>query len=129
MKAQILKIAGVKSEKDFYKKYPSEAAFMKKHGKEFKKAQSSSAMDKAQNSGNLNDTNNNGVPDFLENINSMNSPNFGQTANYGNTQGYGYTPQVGGDGGNLQTAGLAKLPNQLPVGKSFTPKELMGKSD
>jgi len=39
MKAQILKIAGVKSEKEFYKKFPSEAAFMKKHGKEFKKAQ------------------------------------------------------------------------------------------
>ena len=39
MKAQILKIAGVKSEKEFYKKYPSEEAFMKKHGKEFKKAQ------------------------------------------------------------------------------------------
>ena len=39
MKAQILKIAGVKSEKEFYKKYPSEAAFMKKHGKAFKKAQ------------------------------------------------------------------------------------------
>jgi hypothetical protein len=39
MKAQILKIAGVKSEKAFYKKYPSEEAFMKVHGKEFKKAQ------------------------------------------------------------------------------------------
>ena len=39
MKAQILKIAGVKSEKEFYKKYPSEEAFMKVHGKAFKKAQ------------------------------------------------------------------------------------------
>jgi hypothetical protein len=39
MKAQILKIAGVKTEKEFYKKFPSEAAFMKKHGKELKKAQ------------------------------------------------------------------------------------------
>jgi hypothetical protein len=48
MKAQILKIAGVKSEKEFYKKYPSEAAFMKKHGKEFKKAQTSDAIEKAQ---------------------------------------------------------------------------------
>jgi hypothetical protein len=38
MKAQILKIAGVKNEKDFYKKFPTEAAFMKKHGKELKKA-------------------------------------------------------------------------------------------
>jgi type II secretory pathway pseudopilin PulG len=39
MKAQILKIAGVKNEKEFYKKYPTEEAFMKKHGKELKKAQ------------------------------------------------------------------------------------------
>lgn len=38
MKAQILKIAGVKSEKEFYKKYPTEEAFMKKHGKELQKA-------------------------------------------------------------------------------------------
>jgi hypothetical protein len=39
MKSEILKIAGVKSEKEFYKKYPSEEAFMKVHGKAFKKAQ------------------------------------------------------------------------------------------
>ena len=35
----MLKIAGVKSEKDFYKKFPTEEAFMAKHGKAFKKAQ------------------------------------------------------------------------------------------
>jgi hypothetical protein len=39
MKKQMLKIAGVKSEKEFYKKYPTEEAFMKAHGKAFKKAQ------------------------------------------------------------------------------------------
>jgi len=39
MKAQILKIAGVKNEKEFYKKFPTEKAFMAKHGKELKKAQ------------------------------------------------------------------------------------------
>ena len=39
MKAQILKIAGVKTEAEFYKKFPSEEAFMKKHGKALKKAQ------------------------------------------------------------------------------------------
>ena len=38
MKAQILKIAGVKDEKAFYKKFPTEEAFMTKHGKDFKKA-------------------------------------------------------------------------------------------
>jgi hypothetical protein len=39
MRAQMFKIAGVKNEKDFYKKFPNEASFMKKHGKAFKKAQ------------------------------------------------------------------------------------------
>jgi hypothetical protein len=48
MKAQILKIAGVKSEKEFYKKFPSEEAFMKKHGKEFKKAQTGAAINASQ---------------------------------------------------------------------------------
>ena len=44
MKDQILKIAGVKSEKEFYKKYPTEEAFMKAHKKEFKKAAMGKAM-------------------------------------------------------------------------------------
>ena len=33
MKDQFLKLAGVKSEKEFYKLFPSEEAFMAKHGK------------------------------------------------------------------------------------------------
>ena len=44
MKDQILKIARVKSEKEFYKKYPTEEAFMKAHGKAFKKAAMGSKM-------------------------------------------------------------------------------------
>jgi hypothetical protein len=44
MKAQILKLAGVKTEKEFYKKFPTEAAFMKKHGKELKKAQDGASL-------------------------------------------------------------------------------------
>jgi len=42
MKAKFLKIAGVKSEKEFYKKYPTEAAFFKAHPeakKQIKKAE------------------------------------------------------------------------------------------
>jgi len=39
MKDKILKIAGVKSEAAFYKKFPTEASFKKAHGKELKKAQ------------------------------------------------------------------------------------------
>ena len=38
MKAEFLKIAGVKSEAEFYKKFPTEEAFMKKHGKAVKKS-------------------------------------------------------------------------------------------
>ena len=44
MKDQMLKMAKVKSEKEFYKKYPSEEAFMKAHGKAFKKAAMGSKM-------------------------------------------------------------------------------------
>ena len=51
MKAEILKIAGVKSEKEFYKKFPSEEAFMKVHGKEFKKAKLKTAMIRKAESG------------------------------------------------------------------------------
>jgi hypothetical protein len=39
MKAQILKIAGVKNEKEFYRKFPTEEAFMEKHGEALQKAQ------------------------------------------------------------------------------------------
>ena len=48
MKAKMLKIAGVKSEKEFYKKYPTEEAFMKAHGKQFKKAMRASNLEKSQ---------------------------------------------------------------------------------
>lgn len=44
MKDQMLKIAKVKSEKEFYKKYPTEEAFMKAHGKAFKKAAMGKSM-------------------------------------------------------------------------------------
>ena len=48
MKDQILKIAKVKSEKDFYKKYPTEEAFMAKHGKALKKAAMGTKMVQTQ---------------------------------------------------------------------------------
>lgn len=72
MKAQLLKIAGVKSDKEFYKLFPNtpegEKAFMKKYAKEFKKAQKANAIEKAQyGTTKLNaDTNKNGIPDYLE---------------------------------------------------------------
>jgi hypothetical protein len=48
MKKDILKIAGVKSEKEFYKKFPTKKAFMKVHGKDFKKAAMGASMVKKQ---------------------------------------------------------------------------------
>ena len=44
MKAEILKIAGVKSDKELYKLFPTQEAFIKVHGKAFKKAQLGVAM-------------------------------------------------------------------------------------
>jgi hypothetical protein len=44
MKKEILKLAGVKSESAFYKKFPTEEAFMKVHGKAFKKAAMGASM-------------------------------------------------------------------------------------
>jgi hypothetical protein len=44
MKDQMLKIAGVKSEKDFYKKFPTEESFMAKHGKKLHKAAMGKSM-------------------------------------------------------------------------------------
>lgn len=38
MKAKFLKLAGVKNEKEFYKKFPTEEAFMAKYGKQLEKA-------------------------------------------------------------------------------------------
>ena len=72
MKAQFLKIAGVKSEAEFYKKFPSEEAFMKKHGKEFKKAQNGLSTD----------ANKNGIPDYLEAI-QPNKNNYTGKGNIG----------------------------------------------
>ena len=48
MKDKILKIAKVKSEKDFYKKFPTEEAFMAKHGKALKKAAMGTKMVQTQ---------------------------------------------------------------------------------
>ena len=83
----MLKIAGVKTETAFYKKFPTQEAFMKVHGKEFKKAQTGAAIKKAQNFGNL-DANNNGILDAMENPGGFNSSMYGQTANYSDTRGY-----------------------------------------
>jgi hypothetical protein len=67
MKAEFLKLAGVKTEKAFYKKYPTEAAFFKAHPeakKMIKKAQVGA------------DVNKNGIPDYLERNPQLNKNQF-----------------------------------------------------
>ena len=67
MKAEFLKLAGVKTEKAFYKKYPTEAAFFKAHPeakKMIKKAQVGA------------DVNSNGIPDYLETNPSLGKNQF-----------------------------------------------------
>jgi len=54
MKADILKIAGVKNEKEFYKLFPTEESFMTKHGAAFKKAMRGAKIKKAQGGLNVN---------------------------------------------------------------------------
>ena len=85
MKNQILKIAGVKTESEFYKKYPSEEAFMKVHGKEFKKAQNGLSADK----------DNNGVPDYLQRIGENNQNNFTGVGNIGRQFGSAINSEFG----------------------------------
>ena len=77
MKDQILKIAKVKSEKEFYKKYPTEEAFMKAHGKAFKKAAMGAKM----------------VNDQLHQLTDFGNPPVAQVGTYiGGGQDRGYSP-------------------------------------
>jgi hypothetical protein len=100
MKDQILKIAKVKSEKEFYKKYPSEEAFMKAHGKAFKKAAMGSKM----------------VNDQLHQLTDFGNPPIAQ---YGaNTPKFGFNKfgasaenPEGGFGAGAGQAGMTALQN------------------
>ena len=126
MKDQILKIAKVKSEKEFYKKYPSEEAFMTKHGKALKKA----AMGKSMVNNQLHQLTDFGNPPIAQYGSSVN-PNTGMfqmpmsgksvsqydtmAAGYGATpppEGFGNVKAAGGGGGaaGAAMAGLNALP-------------------
>ena len=100
MKDQILKMAKVKSEKEFYKKYPTEEAFMKAHGKAFKKAAMGSKM----------------VNDQLHQLTDFGNPPIAQDG--ANTPKFGFNkfgataenPQ-GGFGAGAGQAGMSALQN------------------
>lgn len=96
MKAQFLKMAGVKTEKAFYKKFPTEKAFMAKHGKKIKAQVGFMSNMMNYFGGN---TTTGGRPVVQSVI-----PNEGLTS-YGTTEGWG-GPQVadstvGGGGGGF----------------------------
>jgi hypothetical protein len=124
MKDQILKIAKVKSEKEFYKKYPSEEAFMKAHGKAFKKAAMGSKMVNDQ----LHQLTDFGNPPIAQYGSSVN-PNTGMfqmpmsgksvsqydtmAAGYGSIpppEGFGNVKAAGGGAAGAAMAGLNALP-------------------
>ena len=120
----MLKIAKVKSEKEFYKKYPSEEAFMKAHGKAFKKA----AMGKSMVNDQLHQLTDFGNPPIAQLGGAVN-PNTGMfqmpmsgksvsqfdtmAAGYGSTpppEGFGNVKASGGGGGfNGAAAGMNAL--------------------
>ena len=105
----MLKIAKVKSEKEFYKKYPSEEAFMKAHGKELKKA----AMGKAMVYDQLHQLTDFGNPPIAQyggavnpNTGMFQMPMSGKSVSQFDTMaaGYGSTPPPEGFG-NVKSAG------------------------
>jgi hypothetical protein len=61
----ILKIAKVKDMDSFYKKFPSEKAFMAKYGKEFKKAMKGATIKKAQDGFNMSNKFNTNMNDWF----------------------------------------------------------------
>lgn len=115
----MLKIAKVKSEKEFYKKYPSEEAFMKAHGKAFKKAAMGSKMVNDQ----LHQLTDFGNPPKFQgggavnpNTGMFNMPMSGKSVSQVDTMaaGYGSTPPPEGfgnaaKGGGAAAAGMAAL--------------------
>jgi hypothetical protein len=127
MKDQMLKMAKVKSEKEFYKKYPSEEAFMKAHGKAFKKAAMGSKMVNDQ----LHQLTDFGNPPIAQYGSSVNPntgmfqmPMSGKSVSQYDTMaaGYGATPppegfgsaKAAGAGGGAAGAAMAGL-NALPA--------------
>jgi hypothetical protein len=106
MKDQILKIAKVKSEKEFYKKYPTEEAFMKAHGKELKKA----AMGKSMVNKQLHQLTDFGNPPIAQyggavnpNTGMFNMPMSGQSVSRVDTMAAGYGSAAPPEGfGNVE---------------------------
>jgi hypothetical protein len=99
MKAEFLKLAGVKSEKAFYKKYPTEAAFFKAH------PEAKKSVKKAQYGGVMS-----GMSDYLQSMNNV--PNMqnmmqGQMQSPGVNAGMFNGPQVDNSVSTIDASTLA----------------------
>ena len=118
MKANILKIAGVKSEKEFYSKYPTQEDFMKVHGKAFKKAQFGNMFSSGFNPGNTNLPEDIGYTPMSNDLtsNGFNIPNISQTWSNSNPlpnnipnmnvpQSIGFSPQFNSNPNTLSKVG------------------------
>jgi hypothetical protein len=97
MKDQILKLAGVKSEAAFYKKFPSEEAFMKVHGKALKKAAMGASMVNKQ----LHQLSDFGNPPKAQN---GTEEGYGFGSVYGQPEYNAATTAIGGINPNAKTA-------------------------
>lgn len=128
MKDQMLKIAKVKSEKEFYKKYPTEEAFMAKHGAAFKKAAMGKSMvykqlnqltdwdnpDKAQDGGNWASYGIPGMSTATYDASSGLVNNASGVVSQADTTALGFTKNAPGAGGfDAAGAGMAAI-NALP---------------
>lgn len=99
MKAEFLKLAGVKSEKAFYKKYPTEAAFFKAH------PEAKKSVKKAQYGGVMS-----GMSNYLQSMNNV--PNMqnmmqGQMQSPGVNAGMFNGPQVDNSVSTINSSQLA----------------------
>jgi len=138
MKAEILKLAKYKDDKSFYSKYPTEDAFMKVHGKAFKKLQLEKALNGTSQISNVSNNWQNSNPNNTGTVNS-----FDLTNQWNNTlnkdvvsQDAGYIPMAqngltsGDEYGNplspmLRRDQINGNPNGLLPTQAFDTKKLL----
>jgi hypothetical protein len=131
MKDQILKIAKVKSEKEFYKKYPSEEAFMKAYGKAFKKA----AMGKSMVNDQLHQLTDFGNPPIAQYGVGMPKQNFSKYLQGTNQLGLNPDGTIKQVGDAFSNSGMAQMSGQQMASNmsaQFAPPsadKLLGKND
>jgi hypothetical protein len=120
MKDIFLKIAGVTSEKEFYSLYPDEQSFMKKHGKQFKKAQAGMSLSSLINpSTAFVDTNglvqSGQIPGTAGDVISMSDTNrlFGES----------YTPSFGGNKQSVNWAQGIPIAGEIVKGVQMLKEE------